>query len=516
MQCASQINASPVFIKLFGCDFLVLFPEILLFINTVIILVYGVVYSTSRAKGTPVIVRSVSWLSMIALVLSLILVMNNPINHAVFFFSCLIIDELGIFLKGLVLVSAIICIVVALEYLKKEKQNSFEHMVLILLSVLSMCLMLSSYDFISMYLAIELQSLSFYVLAASRRDSEFSTEAGLKYFVLGAFSSGILLFGSSIAYGFTGITNFEELAKVFSGASDDKNLFVLVSLLFLIVGFLFKLSAAPFHMWSPDVYEGSPIFVTAFFSTVPKIAVLGLFLRILLFCFYDFISYWQNITLVCAVISMGFACLAALSQKKVKRLLAFSSITHIGYILAALSCGTLEGLQSLLVYLVLYILMTLNFFASLLSLRNSFSFNEEFKYINDFRMLSKTNGLLAFNLTVVLFSMVGIPPLAGFWSKFYLFFATISSSLYTVALVGVLASVVSCFFYIRMIKTMYFESLSTSPIVKPVMKKWVSYEPLDREKSIIIAISFFTILLIIGHLNILFLVTHKASLTFFC
>ena len=323
------------------------------------------------------------------------------------------------------------------------------------------------------------------------------------------------MFGSSIAYGFTGIINFEELAKVFSGASDDKNLFVLVSLLFLIVGFLFKLSAAPFHMWSPDVYEGSPIFVTAFFSTVPKIAVLGLFTRILLFCFYDFISYWQNITLVCAVISMGFACLAALSQKKVKRLLAFSSITHIGYILAALSCGTLEGLQSLLVYLVLYILMTLNFFASLLSLRNSFSFNEEFKYINDFRMLSKTNGLLAFNLTVVLFSMVGIPPLAGFWSKFYLFFATISSSLYTVALVGVLASVVSCFFYIRMIKTMYFESLSTSPIVKPVMKKWVSYEPLDREKSIIIAISFFTILLIIGHLNILFLLTHKASLTFF-
>jgi proton-translocating NADH-quinone oxidoreductase chain N len=270
-------------------------------------------------------------------------------------------------------------------------------------------------------------------------------------------------------------------------------------------------------MWSPDVYEGSPMYVTAFFSTVPKVAVLGLFLRILLFCFYDFISYWQNITLVCAVISMAFACLAALSQRKVKRLLAFSSVTHIGYILAGLSCGTLEGLQSLLVYLVIYILMTLNFFASVLSLRNSFSFNEEFKYINDFRMLSKTNGLLAFNLTVVLFSMVGIPPLAGFWSKFYLFFATISSSLYIVALVGVLASVISCFFYIRMIKTMYFESLSTTPgaSAQALVKKWVSYEPIDREKSIVIAISFFAILLIIGHLNILFLLTHKASLAFF-
>jgi proton-translocating NADH-quinone oxidoreductase chain N len=424
-----------------------------------------------------------------------------------------------------------------------------------LLSVLSMALMLSSYDFISMYLAIELQSLSFYVLAASKRDSEFSTEAGLKYFVLGAFSSGILLFGFSLVYGFTGLTNLEELAKLFSGPHElnavsgpynwewewewestgsmtgsmtgpstlsiphavpfsESNGFVLVGLLFLIVGFLFKVSAAPFHMWSPDVYEGSPLFVTAFFATAPKIAILGLFLRLLLFSFYDFLFFWQNITIVCAIISMAFACLAALAQKKIKRLLAFSSITHIGYILTALSCGTVEGLQSLLIYIFIYILMSLNFFSSLLSLRHSLGFNNDFKYISDFRLLSKTNALLALNITVSLFSMVGIPPLAGFWSKFYLFFSALSSSLYTAALIGVLSSVISCFFYIRIVKVMYFENLSTAPLGGSLLKKWVSYEPMDREKSLVIASTFFAILCIFMHLDILFLVTHRAVLNF--
>ena len=537
----------PLFSKLFGNDFLVLASEIFLFIAITILLVFGVVYSTSKAKMTPVIIRNVSWLGLLSLGFAQILVLNSPVKKSIIFFNCLIIDDLSTLLKCLVYASAFICILSSLEYFKKERQNSFEHIILMLLSVLSMALMLSSYDFISMYLAIELQSLSFYVLAASKRDSEFSTEAGLKYFVLGAFSSGILLFGFSLVYGFTGLTNLEELAKLFSGPHEinavsrlynwewestgsmtgpstlsishavpfsESNGFVLVGLLFLIVGFLFKVSAAPFHMWSPDVYEGSPLFVTAFFATAPKIAILGLFLRLLLFSFYDFLFFWQNITIVCAIISMAFACLAALAQKKIKRLLAFSSITHIGYILTALSCGTVEGLQSLLIYIFIYILMSLNFFSSLLSLRHSLGFNNDFKYISDFRLLSKTNALLALNITVSLFSMVGIPPLAGFWSKFYLFFSALSSSLYTAALIGVLSSVISCFFYIRIVKVMYFENLSTAPLGGSLLKKWVSYEPMDREKSLVIASTFFAILCIFMHLDILFLVTHRAVLNF--
>jgi len=496
--------------ELFINDFKVIFPELFLIIATIVLLIYGVIYSTKRSEnGTKpaILIRNTTWLGLITIIITGLLIINNPIKNTIFFYNCLVIDELSTLLKILVLVSTAVSIIISLEYFKQEKINSFEIIILILLSCSSMLLMLSSYDFISMYLTIELQSLSFYVLAASKRDSEFSTEAGLKYFILGAFSSGILLFGCSMVYGFTGITNFEELAKIFCNIECLQSDLPVVKLgiLFLAVGFLFKLTAVPFHMWAPDVYEGAPTFITAFFAITPKIAILGLFLKLFLFSFYDFLFPWQQIILICSVSSMILASLAALSQRKIKRLLAYSSIGHMGYILMGVSCGSLEGIQAVIIYLVVYVIMTMNVFASVLSLRSN-----KAVFITDLRLLSKTNPMLAINLTLVLFSMAGIPPLAGFCSKFYLFFTALGSSLYITALIGVLTSVISCFYYIRLVKIMYFENDAR---VSPCVGR-LAYEPMDREKSLIIAITFFFVLFFFIYPYPLFLVSHKVALSF--
>lgn len=349
-----------------------------------------------------------------------------------------------------------------------------------LFSTCSMLFLISSYDLIAMYLAIELQGLSFYILASSKRNSEFSTEAGLKYFILGAFSSGILLFGCSLIYGFTGLTSFSGLAKFFVGLSLANSNEFLLGILFLATGFLFKLTAVPFHMWVPDVYEGSPTAVTSYFAIVPKIAVLGIFLKLFLFVFFELFFSWQQILIFCSMASMIVGSIAAVYQKKIKRLLAFSSIGHMGYILIGICCGTLEGIASTLLYTIIYVIMTINIFAVILTLKSN---NFRIKYIEDFAILSKSNPLLALSVALVLFSMAGIPPLAGFCSKFLVFFVALESSLYSLAFVGILTSVISCFYYIRLIKILYFD--------KPL--KWVVYQPMDREKSILLAISLFFI-----------------------
>nr|ANA57059.1 NADH dehydrogenase subunit 2 [Pyramimonas parkeae]ANA57065.1 NADH dehydrogenase subunit 2 [Pyramimonas parkeae] len=479
--------------ELFLNDFKLAIPELFLISISIFLLVYGVVYSTSNLKGYPILSNNISRLALITLCFSIILVMNHPIKEAVFF--SLILDDFSSFLKVLILICSFTSILISLDYLKEEKLNSFEPIILILISTVSMLLMVSSYDFISMYLGIELQSLCFYVLAACKRDSEFSTEAGIKYFLLGAFSSGLLLFGCSLIYGFTGLIHFEELAKVFSGIEHTNA--IKLGILFLAVGFLFKLTAVPFHMWAPDVYEGAPNSITAFFLITPKIAILGLFVRLFLYSFYDFLFSWQVILLISSIASMILACFAAMAQKKIKRLLVYSAIGHVGYMLLAFSCGNLEGIQALFIYLVIYFIMTINMFASILSLRHV-------KYIADLHQLVRTNPLLSITMGVNLFSIAGIPPLAGFCSKFYLFFAAISSSLYLGALIGVLTSVVSCFYYIRLIKIIYFESPKT----------WIHYSTIDKEKSLILAITSFFILFFFCYPSPLFIFTHKIALTF--
>jgi proton-translocating NADH-quinone oxidoreductase chain N len=495
---------------LFDVDFQILLPEIFLVITGLLLLLYGVIFSTSAKNKYPLLLQNVSWLTLLGLLYSLFLILNSPIHSASLLYNTLFVDDFTKFMKILIVVCSSLCIFMSMSYIKQESVNAFELILLILFATISMLFLVSSADFISLYLAIELQSLSFYVIAAIKRNSEFSTEAGLKYFLLGAFSSGLLLFGCSLIYGFTGITNFSELAKIFTGGTQDI-LSSTVSLpacelgmLFLLVGFLFKVAAAPFHMWSPDVYEGAPTSITAFFMITPKIALFGIFLRIFVESFYDFFDAWQKIILIASIISMIIGALAALSQTKIKRLLAFSSIGHVGYLLAGFACGTIEGIQALILYLIVYIAMNINLFAFLLCpVRREFShIIPRIKYITDLSYLAKTNPVLALTVTATMFSMAGIPPLAGFYSKAYLFYATMSSNLYVVAFIGVCTSVISCFYYIRVIKTMYFE----------VPKNWCSFHQVPYENAITLALSVFFIVFFMMYPSPLHLITHKITL----
>ena len=312
-------------------------------------------------------------------------------------------------------------------------------------------------------------------------------------------------------YGFTGVTNLEELAKIVTGyqltlqdggyntgfaTMSSLSSGVFMGVLFIAVGFLFKITAVPFHMWAPDVYEGSPTYVTAFFSIAPKIAILANMLRVFIYSFYD--PTWQQLFVFCSIASMILGAFAALSQHKIKRLLAYSSIGHIGYILIGFSCGSIEGIQALLIGLFIYVLMTINIFAIVLALRQN-----RFKYISDLGALAKTNPILAITLSITMFSYAGIPPLAGFCSKFYLFFAALSSGAYLLALIGILTSVVSCFYYIRLVKIMYFDTPKT----------WILYKPMDREKSLLLGVTLFGIIFFFLYPSPLFLVTHKMALS---
>jgi len=488
---------------LFDNDFQLVFPEIFLIVAAIFLLLYGVIFSTSKNQNYPLVLTSISWLSLLACVFTFVLLLNSPVESALVFYNTLLIDDFTLFIKGLILTSTFFCIFMSLDYMKQESINAFETLLLLLFSTSSMMFLVSSADFISMYLAIELQSLCFYVLAAIKRNSEFSTEAGLKNFLLGAFSSGLLLFGCSLIYGFTGVTNFSELARIFTTTTSLPA--CELGMVFLLVGFLFKITAVPFHMWSPDVYEGAPTPVTAFFLIVPKAALFGVFLRIFLESFYDFLFPWQKILLVSSICSMLLGSLAALSQTRIKRLLAYSSIGHVGYLLAGFACGTIEGIQALLIYLFVYVFMNINMFAFILCgmRRETLQTVPRIKFITDLSFLSKTNPLLALTFTITLFSMAGIPPLAGFYSKAFLFFAAMSSNLYVLAVIGVLCSVLSCFYYIRLVKIMYFEG----------NKNWCSFSLVPVENAITLAITLFFILFFMFYPTPLHLITHKIALT---
>jgi proton-translocating NADH-quinone oxidoreductase chain N len=490
------------FLSLFENDFLGIIPESFIAFAACLLLVYGVNVPTHPSNA---LVVNVGWLSILTLSTTILLLVTGPIHEMVFFFNCLRIDSFSVFLQVIILLSVISVILLSLDYLVREGIHSFEYMVLILLSSCSMILMVSSYDLIGIYLTIEFQSLAFYVIAASKQDSEFSTEAGLKYFVLGAFASGILLFGCTLIYGFTGLTNLEDLSQLLTGIGSlpvISSSGLLVGILFLCVGFLFKLTAAPFHMWAPDVYQGAPTSVTAFFAICPKLAILGLFAKILLFTFYDLLNSWQSILLLCSLASMCVGAFGALGQTDIKRLLAYSSIGHIGYLLIGVACGTIDGLQSMLVYMVIYMTMSLTTFGVVLSIRTKNG--QAIKTIQDLAGLGASNPALAITLSLTMFSMAGIPPLAGFMSKFYLFFAALSASLYPLAVVGVLTSVVSSFYYIRFIKIMYFDKSEQD----------LQFESLDASKAWVISITFAVTVFLAAYPAPIFLITEKLALGF--
>src|SRR5581483_7095288 len=359
-------------------------------------------------------------------------------------------DDFARFLKVLAFGGSAAAILMSQSYVTREKIRKFEYPILILLATSGMGMMISAGDLIALYLGLELMSLSLYVVAASNRDSEKSTEAGLKYFVLGGLSSGMLLYGCSLIYGYTGSVTFTAIAQ----AASQGGLGILFGLVFLFVGLCFKVSAVAFPMWTPDVYEGAPTPVTAFFAAAPKVAAMALFIRAAQGAFPTIVAQWQQILVFVSIASMALGAFAAIGQRNIKRLMAYSSIGHMGFALVGLAAGTAEGVQGVLVYMTIYVAMTLGTFAVILFMRRGGTAVET---IGDLAGLSRTHPTVAFLLAMLLFSLAGIPPLAGFFAKFYVFLAAIKAGLYVLAVIGVLTSVIGAYYYLAIVKLMYFD-----------------------------------------------------------
>ena len=392
------------------------------------------------------------WLAVLILALAAFFVLQGS-GTTTLFGDSFIVDPFARVMKLLTLTGAAVTLTMSVDYWQGAERLKFEFPVLVLLATTGMMMMISANDLIALYVGLELQSLSLYVVAAFDRRSARSSEAGLKYFVLGALSSGMLLYGASLIYGFTGSTLFTDIAVAVqpSGA----NLGLIFGLVFLMTGFAFKISAVPFHMWTPDVYEGAPTPVTAFFAAAPKLGAMALTVRTLFAAFPSVTPEWQQIITFLAIASMALGSFAAIGQRNIKRLMAYSSIGHMGYALVGLAAGTVEGVQGVIIYLAIYLAMTLGTFACILAMRRKGRMVED---IDQLSGLSSTSPMMAFLLAMLLFSLAGIPPLAGFFAKFYVFLAAINSGLYTLAVIGVLLSVVGAYYYLRIVKIMYFDA----------------------------------------------------------
>jgi len=421
-------------------------PEAVLAGGAMLMLMVGVgVHQSERSA------RIVNGFCVAVLALAALVVVMLPPGRSELFGGSFVVDDYARFLKLLALAGSGGALLLSLDWLTLEKQQKFEYGVLFLLSTLGMLLLISANDLIALYLGLEMMSLPLYVVAASNRDNVRSTEAGLKYFVLGALSSGMLLYGASLIYGFTGTVNFAGIAKA---TGQGANLGLIFGLVFMFVGFCFKISAVPFHMWTPDVYEGAPTPVTAFFAAAPKVAGIAIFVRATVVAFPGITHEWQQIVVFVSIASMVLGAFAAIGQRNIKRLMAYSSIGHMGFALVGLAAATPEGVQGVLVYMSIYVAMTLGTFGVILSMRRDGMYVEN---ISDLAGLARTHPTMAFFLAMLLFSLAGIPPLAGFFAKFYVFLAAIKAGLYTLAVIGVLSSVVGAYYYLNIVKIMYFD-----------------------------------------------------------
>ena len=417
-------------------------PEIFISLGIMFLLMLGVFKKNSSGI--------VYTLSVVILLITLGLIINFPSGQEIYLFNnSYKIDHLSTFMKIITIISGIFVLISSYKYTKIEKIFKIEYSILILCSILGMLVMISSYDLIVFYIGLELQSLSLYVLAAFNRNQTKSSEAGLKYFILSALSSGLLLYGCSLIYGFSGSTNFYLISENIL-SSEYGNVFGIV---FILVGLAFKIAVVPFHMWAPDVYEGSPTSVTLFFAVVPKIAALTVFIRFLYVPFVNLIDQWQMIIIFLSLASMIFGAVSAIGQKNLKRLIAYSSIGHMGYALAGLAVGTNSGIQSSIIYISIYVIMNLGIFCCLFMKRK----DKFFDNLEDLAGLSKSHPIISLSLLVLLLSLAGIPPMAGFFAKFYIFMAVIEQSMYFLAIVGLLSTVISAFYYLRIIKIIYFD-----------------------------------------------------------
>ncbi len=427
-------------------DLLLVLPELIVAGAAIVLLMVGAFAGRER-------VALILWLAVLALVAAAAAILLTERGAGVAFGGLFVVEPFGDFMKLLVLLGAALTMALSLHFISREEMGQFEFPVLLLFATLGMLMMVSANDLISLYMGLELQSLSLYVVAAFRRDSLRSSEAGLKYFVLGALSSGMLLYGASMIYGFTGTTSFAGLAAHF-GDGQPASVGVVVGLVFLLAGLCFKCSAVPFHMWTPDVYEGAPTAVTAFFAAAPKVAAIALLMRVLLGPFGELLAQWQQIIWAVSAASMVLGAFAAIGQSNIKRLMAYSSIGNVGYALVGLASGTAKGAEAVMIYLAIYLVMTIGTFACILSMRQKGRLLEG---IDDLKGLAKTHPMMALALAVFMFSMAGIPPLAGFFGKFYVFLAAVQSGLYVLAVIGVLSSVVGAYYYLRIVKIMYFD-----------------------------------------------------------
>ena len=445
-------------------------PELILAGGALVLLMLGV--ATRRERGELIL-----WLAIILLALAGIFVASGE-GTITLFHKSFIVDPFARTLKLLTLAGAAVALLMSVDYWRGAGGVRFEFPVLVLLATTGMLMMISANDLIALYVGLEQQSLALYVVAAFQRDSARSSEAGLKYFVLGALSSGMLLYGASLVYGFTGSTGFDDIALAVqpSGA----NIGLIFGLVFLIAGFAFKISAVPFHMWTPDVYEGAPTPVTAIFAAAPKLAAMALTVRVLITAFPAVTLEWRQIVVFLAIASMALGSFAAIGQTNIKRLMAYSSIGHMGYALVGLAAGTTEGVQGVIIYLAIYLAMTLGTFACILAMRRDGRMVED---IDQLSGLSSTSPLMAFLLAMLLFSLAGVPPLAGFFAKFYVFLAAIHAGLYALAVIGVLLSVVGAYYYLRIVKIMYFDA--------PAER----FEPMDTPLAAVLGVTGLFILL---------------------
>ena len=457
-------------------DFLPALPELFTAVAAMTLLILGVFQGDKAA-------REITWLGVGVLLVAIALVAAPLYSHGadrvVSLYGMFVADGFGAYAKMLVLLGAMLSLIISMGYNEKEGIARPEYPVLVLLATTGMMMMIAANDLISLYVGLELQSLALYVCASFQRDSVRSTEAGLKYFVLGALASGMLLYGASMVYGFAGTTSFDTLAKNFADGG-TVSIGLIIGVVLISVGLAFKVSAVPFHMWTPDVYEGAPTPVTAFFSVAPKIAAMSLFVRVMVGPFGGLLNEWRQVIWFISIASMLLGAFAAINQRNIKRLMAYSSIGHVGYALIGLAAGSAIGVRGILVYLAIYLFMNIGTFAIILCMRKDGKLVEG---IDDLAGLSRTQPGLALALAIFMFSMAGIPPLAGFFAKIYVFLAAIDAGLYALAVIGVLASVVGAFYYLRIVKLMYFDEPAG-----------VFDRPVARELQAVLVLTTFVIL----------------------
>jgi len=482
--------------------------EIFILICVCILLLFGVINSNKSVYGYPILVKPISLFTIQTFFLSLILeLLKTPIyiNSWNNFF---INDSFAHYSKEFLLILFIFWIFSVLKYNLLEKINNFEYWILILLSIISTFLIIQANDFLSVYLAVEFQSLIFYILASFNRNSEFSTESGIKYFILGAFSSAFLLFGISMLYNLTGLTNFNDFQLFFLDfPSNEIGLEIFICLIFILTALLFKLSAAPFHVWTPDVYEGSPTSVTMFFSLIPKLAILGLISRFTILVFYDLMDSFYFLFSFSILMSSLIGTLGAFSQKKWKRFVTYSSISHVSFFLIGLLSNDFESISSIFFYWFSYMFMLISLFSFFLDFRViKYPKNLQLRYLSSLKYLSIVNPILSISLTIILFSMIGIPPIAGFFSKFFILFFSVKNNIIGLTLIILFFSSISCFYYLRLIRFIYFDK-------NPELNIIVS--PISKLNSLVLGISIFFLFFLFLDLDFWFNLSKLLAFSFF-